>query len=372
MEADLLEVGLSRLGELLGNEFEIASVATEVDLGGDRADRLVQIQDIPGSYSGLALVEAVPSLAPADVARRLEPRVRLMRQLNNGQAAVLVVAEWLSPRTRTVLDEHRFGYLDLTGNVSFRLARPTVLLRLQGADRQPRGARGDAAAGLVGARAGQLVRLLVDMTPPYQARQLSGATGISLPWVGRVLDALEAQLLLLLRDGRTITATDWPGLLRTRAEAVSLLRTNSVIPLQSPRGPGRVLDLIRADPQLASRLAVTGSAAAAAVAPLVTAGQLMFYVRQASDVDGLPRQLQVLRTDQAADVLMLLPGSPAVFDRVRAVDGIPHVALSQVVIDCLSGNGRMPAEGEAVLRWMAEDEARWRRDRLPEAPGQVA
>jgi hypothetical protein len=31
------------------------------------------------------------------------------------------------------------------------------------------------------------------------------------------------------------------------------------------------------------------------------------------------------------------------------------------VLDCLSGPGRMPAEGEAVLGWMGEHEGTWRR-----------
>ena len=30
-----------------------------------------------------------------------------------------------------------------------------------------------------------------------------------------------------------------------------------------------------------------------------------------------------------------------------------YVAPSQAVVDCLTGTGRMPAEGEAVLEWMA-------------------
>ncbi len=33
---------------------------------------------------------------------------------------MLVVASWLSPRTREVPDGRGFGYLDLTGNVSIQ------------------------------------------------------------------------------------------------------------------------------------------------------------------------------------------------------------------------------------------------------------
>ena len=48
------------------------------------------------------------------------------------------------------------------------------------------------------------------------------------------------------------------------------------------------------------------------------------------------------------------------FAGTRQVDGVRHVALSQLAIDCLSGPGRLPAEGEAVLNKMAEHESSWR------------
>jgi hypothetical protein len=36
------------------------------------------------------------------------------------------------------------------------------------------------------------------------------------------------------------------------------------------------------------------------------------------------------------------------------------VNVPQLVVDCLSGSGRMPAEGEAVLEWMQANESEWR------------
>ena len=40
--------------------------------------------------------------------------------------------------------------------------------------------------------------------------------------------------------------------------------------------------------------------------------------------------------------------------------GLTYVSPTQVALDCLAGNGRMPAEGEAVLTWLAENESAWR------------
>ncbi len=44
-----------------------------------------------------------------------------------------------------------------------------------------------------------------------------------------------------------------------------------------------------------------------------------------------------------------------------------YVAPSQTAVDCLTGNGRMPSEGEAVIEWMANNEAKWRKASLGDA-----
>lgn len=41
---------------------------------------------------------------------------------------------------------------------------------------------------------------------------------------------------------------------------------------------------------------------------------------------------------------------------------IAYAALPQVAVDCLTGPDRMPAEGEALLEWMAANEESWRLD----------
>jgi hypothetical protein len=48
------------------------------------------------------------------------------------------------------------------------------------------------------------------------------------------------------------------------------------------------------------------------------------------------------------------------------VDGIGHVALSQLVMDCANGPGRLPEEGAAVLEWMQANEEAWRNPMLVE------
>lgn len=43
------------------------------------------------------------------------------------------------------------------------------------------------------------------------------------------------------------------------------------------------------------------------------------------------------------------------------VDGIRMAALSQFAVDLLTGPGRNPSEATALLDWMADHQAQWRR-----------
>jgi hypothetical protein len=128
--------------------------------------------------------------------------------------------------------------------------------------------------------------------------------------------------------------------------------------------------------RLEGRLAITGPYAAAAVAPLAVGGQLMIYVEGTEEARRHDqRQLHLLPTPPGGtpDVLLLKAPTDVVFAGRRWVEGLPHVALSQLALDSLSGSGRMPASGQAVLdymertveqwRWGSERLGRWRSDR---------
>jgi hypothetical protein len=49
------------------------------------------------------------------------------------------------------------------------------------------------------------------------------------------------------------------------------------------------------------------------------------------------------------------------FDRGIEADGLRYAAPSQVAVDLLTGPGRSPSEGEALLDWMGDNERQWRR-----------
>ena len=59
-------------------------------------------------------------------------------------------------------------------------------------------------------------------------------------------------------------------------------------------------------------------------------------------------------------MLLLEPFDPVVFEQGWARDDLDYCALSQVAADLLTSPGRGPAEGEALIRWMRENEDAWR------------
>jgi len=325
----------------------------------DSGDAIVDLTAADGMTASF-LVDVKASVSPRYVEQTLLPKAALVRKVSQ-YMGIVVLAAWISPRTRDLLRQHDINYVDLAGNISLRAERPTVVIYTQGADKNPRRPRTEGSRPtLAGLAAGRLVRALVDFAPPYRATEIAAVAGISLPWMSQIVKQLEEQLLVR-RSGRVIVSIDWANLLRARAESFGLLRHNSYASMLAPNGIATVLAALPAHGAV-----VTGSYAARVVAPLTVGGQLMLYVR--ADVEAVGDELGLLGVaDESADVLVLKAYDDVVFERSRVVDGIEHVALSQLALDCLAGPGRLPAEGEAVLASMAESEVLWRKEKLPPA-----
>lgn len=377
----MLEQGFAQLRRILGQGWEVRPVFRAVPQGqhapepGPPGEQLVTIQADNSTYNQV-LVEARLSLTPLQAHREFRAKAALMRSLT-GSSAVLVIAPWLSPRTREALEELGYYYLDLTGNVSLKLQGVVILT--QGARHDPgRGGR-RPSQHLRGHRAGQLVRVLADASPPYRATELARVSGVSLSYISRLLDALEEEALIT-REGRVIVDVDWPEMLRLRASQYDLLKVNSYVSMISPQGPQAVLDRLRVDwakIRGIGHVAVTGTFAARELVPAVAVGgQLMLYVppdpRQAGALERIASQLGLLRTETGADVVLVRAMNSVVFARTRTVNAIPHVALSQLAIDSLGGTGRMPAEGEALLQYMAQHQSQWRAGNLSQLTDSAA
>lgn len=279
-----------------------------------------------------------------------------LRRLVDGPAAGdrLIAAPWLSPRSRQVLIDAGVAYVDLTGNARIVLTDPALFVLTDGADRDPT-PRVRVDRGVGGASAARIIRALVDIAPPYTVTELARLAEVDPGYCSRTLQVL-ADDLLVEREGRgAVVSADWPGLLRRAGEAVTLFdprRTRSFF----ARGAidatiGRLGDYDHP-------YVVTGSFAAARIRAVTAPSGLVVYT---NDVDALAARLDLLPADRGGDVRLITPREGGVYVRSSTVDGVTWAAPSQVVIDCLSGTGRMPQEGEAVLEWMQENERQWRR-----------
>ncbi|MGN9889669.1 helix-turn-helix domain-containing protein [Micromonospora sp. L31] len=358
-ESGLLQRARLHLADLLPPAFELSDAVLDSQGPFEGSDAVWQLHEQNAGYS-LILVEAKQSLTPREVSRLRKqlsgPVMRLMRN-----PTVLCVAPWLSPRTRALLDEAGFSYLDFTGNVRLRIDRPAVYIRLQGADRDPN-PKPQSQARLHGPKARRLVRLLVEATPPYRLKELAEAGGLTPGYVSKMLYSLDEQALVERDPRGVVERVDWAGLLLASTERYDLLRNNQASTFIAQEGArvlyGRMLtDITRPS------VVVTGSFAASDIAKVAAPTQLVLYVRDPEHMRNFGR---LLPTDRGADVVLLQPEDIAQVRGTRTVDGLQHVGLSQLVLDCLGGNGRLPEEGQAVLDWMRAHEDAWRRQELPE------
>ena len=56
----------------------------------------------------------------------------------------------------------------------------------------------------------------------------------------------------------------------------------------------------------------------------------------------------------------MIPFDPVAFERAEYDDGITYAHVTQVLLDLMKGPGRGPAEAEALLEWMRDNEDIWK------------
>lgn len=355
---DLTDAAVARLREMLPDSWTVerstrSEVAADTGQARTSTDGAINLRDPRGTYVTVA-VEAKRSFDPRAVGRLSGGLSSVIRSIA-GHIPLLVVAPWISSRTQELLTGEGINYIDLTGNTLLKLDNPALYIRAVGAAKNPQPAsRGQARVR--GPKAARLIRLLVDVRPPYGVSEIAAVTGLTAGYISRLLDALDRDALVeRVRRGR-VEDVDVPGLLRRWAESYDVLKTNDASTFLAPRGANDALTQIAelSDPVLFS---VTGSFAAVRFAPVAAPALLMAYC---NEIDALVKTLGLLPADEGANVALLRAFDSVVWERGAEDSGVAYVAPSQAVVDCLTGTGRMPAEGEALIAWMAENEPRWR------------
>jgi len=318
---------------------------------------------LPQEFGAAALLTiSAPDGSAARVAvvtkRRVDPRdvPQLLEQHHPyGTAdALLVAAPFLGQRTRERLRTAGVGYMDATGNLRLELTRPVAVIALHGTSASPwRETR--PLHSLKGPTAGRVVRALCDFRTPFGIRELAERSQTSPATVSRVVALLDREALVT-RGGRgTVAGVVWPALLRRWTQDYALITSNTTRAFLEPRGLEALLHKLAAADL---RHAVTGSLAAAGVAPLAPTRLAILYV---DDIAAAATSLQLRHTESGANVLLARPYDTVVYDRTTRRDGIHYAALTQVVADLLTSPGRGPAEGEELLHWMERNDHVWHR-----------
>jgi len=323
-------------------------------------DSRVFLKGPHGASSAMAIEER-ESVTPRAVLL-LSHQVQTARKMG-AYIPLVVVAPWLSKRTQELLAAQGLGYIDLTGNALVRIDNPPFYLQTTGADRNP-APKERGQAQLRGPKAARLIRLLMDVRPPYGVGELAKATGLAPGYVSRLLDTLDREALIERGTRGVVASVDLAGLAHRWTSSYDVFTSNQALSLIAPSGPKAFMEEVAKPNPSEAQMVITGSfAAAAMMAPIAAPALLLAYCERPHVLAG---EHGLLHSEEGANVILLSPFDPVVWKRTEFHNHLTYAAPSQVAADCLTGNGRMPAEGEALLEWMVDHEASWRAEKLDE------
>lgn len=319
-------------------------------------DAIVRV-GAPGGEQATFAIEAKRLLRTGDVPGVLEAARRAAAAIDgDGPATVVLAARYLAPATRERIAASGAGYIDATGNLLLTADRPAIYLADRGADRDPWRGPGRPRGTLKGPPAARVVRALIDFAPPYTVPELAERSGASIGATYRVVEFLEGEGLIERQRYGPISTVDWRGLLTRWADDYGFAQSNTVDTFLEPRGLAALLERLKRSAGF--DYAVTGSLAAARVAPFAPARLATVYV---SDLLAAVEELGLRPAESGANVALAVGDYDVALERTEAIDGVRFAALSQAAVDLLTGPGRNPSEATALLDWMQSDESRWRR-----------
>jgi hypothetical protein len=305
----------------------------------------------PGGRSSHFVFEVKQAVEPRDVDRVASE----LSKLPSGSHP-LVLAPYLSPRSRDLLRDRGISHADGTGNLW--IAADSIYVERAGTVRShaARGARaGDERTprrSLRGPMTARVVRYLCDGAGPPRVRTIAAATGADPGSVSRILHLLEREAFVR-REHRAVVELDWKALIVRWGEDLAKDRVReSYI---APRGLDHVTARLRNE---SFPYALTGSTAAAAIAPAAALGALDVYVE---DIDIAARALALRDGDGLGNVRLIEAFDHVVFERTIKREGLVLAAPSQVAADLVTLPRRSADELVAILEWMEQNAPGWRR-----------
>lgn len=307
--------------------------------------------EAPDGTEQVVLIECKTRMTPRAVDAAVHQLQDYADEFN--PQTLVIAAPYLTEMTRERISELGANYIDSTGNVLLRANRPALLIRQAGAKKDP-WPSDETLRSLRGRGTARAVRAVLDIAPPYGIRDLAARSEVPLGSLSRTVDLLDREGLVTRSPRGPITDVDWPRVLRRWAKDYDVATSNRVATYLEPRGVPAFAARLATE---AGRYAATGAFAAQRFAPIAPARIAALYV---DDVTEWADRLELRATDTGANVWLLEPYDPVVFDRTTERDNITCVSATQLAVDLLTGPGRDPAEGEELLEWMERNEDAWR------------
>jgi hypothetical protein len=323
--------------------------------GNKRVDAVMALTAPDGS-TRTVLVEVKRIAEPRDVAAALRQLTAYQRSPDE---TLMLVAPYLSPRARELLQEGGAGWFDATGNLRLQLDRPAVFIDVAGASRNPFTDSEDRRLkSLKGPGAARVVRALLDEKLPLGVRALADAADVGPATSSRVTDLLVREELITRDQAGRIRAVKKRSLVRRWTADYGINSSNQAVPLLASRGIEPVLNALQ---RYDGDYAITAEVAArrylpsetAAVAPLAL---LTLFVPDATDAADA---LSLRRAQRGANVVLTEPFDSMVFQRSTQKERLVYAAPSQVVADLLTGAARAPEQADALLDALAANDRAW-------------
>jgi hypothetical protein len=259
----------------------------------------------------------------------------------------------ISPRSAELLKEFDVSYADERGNV--HIASDTIFVDRNSNDNE-KGSSGDLPrASLRGAITARIIRLLLDEPGPFLVRDVAKRTHVNPGTVSKLLAYLTKQRLIRRDERGSVTTADWRALIRAWAPALKSMRV--VHSFFDPRGSNNFMERLR---KTQVRYAVTGSFAAAKLAPVAYATAVDVYVPSPQE---FARQLNLVSEPGVNNVRLIDPFDEVVFQHTIHRDDTSLCNPPQIAADLSTLPKRSDDEVDALLDWMAAHLSEWRDDR---------
>lgn len=290
--------------------------------------------------------------------RGLKARVDHVRKLGfPGHIVPLLAVPFMGDTGRRFCDEEDCSWLDLSGNAKIRA--PGLLVRIEG--KPNRFKRRGRPASSFAPMASRIARhLLTYPTNDFSQRELARHIGMDEGYVSRIVRNL-AEQGLIAKHGNLIRVPDPDLLLRAWLDEYDFSRHQRIaghIPARDGDELMRALASALADQPHSPRYAATGLAAAWCLGRFSAFRTASVYVHDEAALREL-EPLSFRETDRGANVWILVPDDPGVFQGVTTLDHVHCVTTVQIYLDLHAHPERAKEAATEIksrfLNWGSDD-----------------